>query len=306
MGAMATNYPVFLVSRGLEGVGFTLIALVGATTAGIWFPPHKVGVAMGMISTCIGVGGFLVMAIAPRMTQSMGWQSVWWLTAALSFASLVSVAIFIKMPPWMTAASASLAGAPAPKGPGVGEGFANRNIWLWAVAYLCVFIPAILFMYYMTYLTKAQGFSLEKAGMVSSLGSVGSLIGAPLAGFLIGKLGHLKISLTAGILLYCVLILLAFNVTGIMIPIWMVLVGIVGLGFIPVVCMSAVPGIMLKPQLIGIGMAIAGFGANVAGMIGPPFFGRIVEKAGWNAGAYALIPVALVGIIFVHMTKIAE
>jgi MFS family permease len=158
-------------------------------------------------------------------------------------------------------------------------------------------------MYYMTYFTKVQGFTLAKAGAVSSLGSIGSLRGAPLAGVLIGKIGKLKLSLTIGVVVYCALLALSFNITGILIPIWMAAVGIVGMGFVPVVCRTAVPGIMRDPRLMGLGMAIAGFGANLGGMLGPPLFGALVDKAGWNAAADVLIPVALIGLFFAYITK---
>jgi len=303
LGAMATNYPVFLVSRGLEGIGFAFMALVGPTIAGIWFPPQKVGVVMGLVTTCMGVAGFITMAAAPRIAHNMGgWRSLWWFTAALSFLSLVLVVIFVRMPPWMTAAPA---GGSAPQAPSLGAGLANRNIWLWAAAFFCAFLPYALFMYYVTYLTKVQGYTMEKAGLISSLGSVGTLLGALLAGILIGKIGikHLKLTLAMSIVIYCVLLTLSFNISGIAIPVWMTAMGVIGMGGIPVLCMTAVPGIMRRPELMGIGVAIAGFGANTAGMIGPPVFGAIVDKAGWNAGAYAFIPVALIGIFFASITK---
>jgi MFS family permease len=204
--------------------------------------------------------------------------------------------------------TAAPTGGPAPQGPSLGAGFAKRNIWLWATAYLCLFFPLALFMYYVTYLTKVQGYTMEKAGLLSSLGSVGTLLGAPLAGILIGKFGikHLKLTLAIGVVIYCLLLALSFNISGIAIPIWMIAMGLIGMGAVPVICMTAVPGIMGSPQMMGIGMAVAVFGANIAGMIGPPVFGAIVDKAGWNAGAYALIPVAMMGIFFAYITKISE
>jgi len=133
-------------------------------------------------------------------------------------------------------------------------------------------------------------------------------LGALLAGILIGKIGikHLKLTLVIGIVIFCLLLALSFNISGIAIPIWMIAMGAIGMGAVPVFCMTGVPGIMGSPQLMGIGMAFAGFGANTGIMIGPPVFGAIVDKAGWNAGAYAFIPMALIGIFFASMTKIQK
>ncbi len=106
LGAMATSFPVFLVSRGFDGISFSLLAVVGATCNGVWFPPRKVGIAMGMSATCVGAGGFPATLLAPLLAQHFGWQSVWWVSGVLSFLALLSVAFFVRMPPWMNAAAA--------------------------------------------------------------------------------------------------------------------------------------------------------------------------------------------------------
>ena len=304
LGALSTNYTVFLISRGFEGIGFALIGLVTFTVAGIWFPPHKMGLPMGLANTYMGVSGFVALAGIPWVAHRYGWISVWWLTAALSFISLLSVIAFVRMPPWMSTENLAARGA---KSPSLLEGFANRNIWLWAAAGFCVFFPLVLLNYYMTYLNQVQGYTLQRAGLVSSLSSVGLLFGGPLAGILIGKFGHhLKAAFSVSIVIYCLLLLIAFHITGIVIPIWMVVMGALGSGFLPTVIMTAVPGIMGSPQMTGMGIAIATFGIYASFVISPVFFGAVVERAGWNAGLYALIPVVLMGIVFASMTKIRK
>ncbi len=304
LGALSTNYTVFLVSRGFEGIGLMLISLVAYTVAGIWFPPHKMGLPMGLAATHMGVSGVVAMAGIPWVAHRYGWISVWWLTAALSFISLLSVIAFVRMPPWMSTENMAARGA---KSPSILEGFANRNIWLWAAADFCVFFPGTLFSFYITYLNQVRGYTLQRAGQVTSLSSVGFLFAAPLAGILISKIGHhLKATFSAGVVIYSLLVLMAFHITGIAIPIWMVVMGALGTGFMPTCIMTAVPGIMGSPQMTGMGVAIATFGIYASLMIGPVFFGAVVERAGWNAGIYALIPVTLMGVVFASMTKIRE
>jgi predicted MFS family arabinose efflux permease len=302
---MAPNYTIFLVSRGLEGISFSLCAILGMTTAGIWFPPDKIGMPMGLASTCVGVGGIIANLIAPHMARVGGWQSVWWLTVGLSVVSLISVIAFVRMPPWMKAAAAEKG---APKGPGMGEAFGNRNLWLWAAGFGLMTLPMALIMYYVTYLTKVQGVPLERAGMIASLSSIGLLFGAPFGGFLVGKLGlgNMKRLIAVTALLYAILLALAFNISGPAIPIWMLLTGAIGLGCIPTLFLSTVPSTGVKPELIGIGMAIAMFAMNLFNIVGPPVFGAIVTNAGWNAAAYSLIPVVAISVGLAYMTKLAE
>ena len=304
LGALSTNYTFFLISRGFEGIVLMLISVVAYTVAGIWFPPHRRGLPMGLATTHMGVAGFVALAGIPWVAHRYGWTSVWWLTAALSLISLLSVIAFIRMPPWMSTENMAARGA---KSPSILAGFANRNIWLWTAADFCVYFLVTVINFYVTYLHQVHGYTLQRAGLVSSLSSVGLLLGAPLTGILIGKIGHhIKATFSVGVVIYCLLLLLAFHIAGIAIPIWMVVMGALGTGFLPTVIMTAVPGIMGSPQMTGMGIAIATFGIYASFVISPVFFGAVVERAGWNAGLYALIPVGLMGVVFASMTKIRK
>jgi len=314
LGAMAASYPVFLVSRGFDGISFSLLAVVGATCNGVWFPPRKVGIAMGMSATCVGAGGFPATLLAPLLAQHFGWQSVWWVSGGLSFLALLSVAFFVRMPPWMNAAAAvrtppwmnvaARAEEGARKKAGLGEAFANRNIWLVSAVFLLFYIPnSALGTYYVDYLTKSQGFTNVGAGLLNCFSMVGLLIGAPLGGYLLSKVRSFKLVLTVNGLLLGLLSLVPFHISGILVPIWLLLFGVFGAGIVSTVCLAAVPKVMVKPELVGVGIAIAAFGMNIAGIAGAPYFGAIVDRAGWNAGAYALIPAVLLGFIANWMTK---
>ena len=317
LGAVAANYPVFLLSRGLEGISFSLLAVVGGTAAGIWFPPQKIGMPMGVMCSSMGVSGILAMAIAPRLAQSFGWQSVWWITGILSFLSVLAVAIFVRMPPWMKAGAAvrtppwmnaaAAAGEGARKKAGLGEAFANRNIWLLSATFLFFYLPnSALGTYYVDYLTKFQGFTNVGAGLLNCFSMVGLLIGAPLGGYLLSKVKSFKLVLTVNGLLLGLLSLVPFHISGILVPIWLLLFGVLAAGIVSTVCLAAVPKVLVKPELVGMGMAISGFGMNLSAIVGAPYFGAVVDRAGWNAGAYALIPAVLLGFIANWITKYGE
>jgi predicted MFS family arabinose efflux permease len=242
------------------------------------------------------------MASTSRIQHSFGLQSVWLICAAVAFVLMVAIAIGVRMPPWMTVADLA-----AQKKMGVREGFTNRNMWLLGIAFCCVYLSTMaLTTFYVTYLTKVRGFSLQDAGMLNSIGWLGMMVASILGGYLVDKIGHLQLTLTIGTLVLAILVLLPFHITGIMIPIWVVLMDAIGMGFCKIVCMTAIPGIMVKPQLIGVGMSIYGFSVSVGGMLGPPYFGAMAQHYGWDIATYALVPVLLIGVIAVRMTKFAK
>lgn len=303
---MAPTFAVFLMGRGLQGIGFTFIAMVGMTSAGMWFPPSKVSVAMGLMGTCVGVGGFVGMALTPRLLAALGPNGVWWASAGLSLFAMLLVTAFVRMPPWVLAAAAAGAAANAPK-PDTTEGYRNRNIWFLTAAFACFYLVAgALMTFYITYLTKACGMNLEAAGQTSGLMMIGLLVGSPLAGAVLVKIGHLKTCLVVTAVLLMGFVATGFSVTGAMIPIWCFLFGVIAMGVLQVICMTAIPGIMAKPELISVGFGIYMLGANLSGIIGPPYVGAIVQKTGsWAMGGYAMLPVIALGILFTFLTKFA-
>jgi predicted MFS family arabinose efflux permease len=217
----------------------------------------------------------------------------------------MNAAATVRTPPWMNSAAAARAGAM--KKAGLREGFANRNIWLVSATFLLLYTPYNAFStFYVTYLTKAQGFTMARAGALNSFSMVGLLIGAPLGGYLLSKVRSFKLIAMVNGLLLGLLSLVPFHISGILVPIWMVLFGVFGAGIVSTVCLAAVPKVMVKPELVGVGIAIAAFGMNIAGIAGAPFFGAVVERAGWNAGAYALIPAVLLGLIATWITRYGE
>jgi len=184
------------------------------------------------------------------------------------------------------------------KKPSLSEGFANRNIWLVSTQFLMLYLPYNAFStFYITYLTNARGYTMARAGQLNSFSMVGLLIGAPLGGYLLSKVRSFKLVAMVNGLLLGLLSLVPFHISGILVPIWMLLFGLFGAGIVSTVCLAAVPKVMIKPELVGVGIAIAAFGMNVSGIVGAPYFGAIVDRAGWNAGAYALIPAVLLGFI---------
>jgi MFS family permease len=90
--------------------------------------------------------------------------------------------------------------------------------------------------------------------------------------------------------------LFPFSLTGWLIPASMALAGILA-GCISTAIFSVIPEVMGKAQLAGVGMGVLMLGQNFGQLLGPVFFGRLVESIGWANAGYWMVPVAVVGIL---------
>lgn len=84
--ALATSLPLFILGRGLQGLGFGIVAL-GISVMRDIVPPRHLGTAVGTMSASLGIGGALGLPIAAAIAQHVSWHALFWvcgLTAALA------------------------------------------------------------------------------------------------------------------------------------------------------------------------------------------------------------------------------
>ncbi len=304
VGAMSSTSGLMLTSRVVEGVGMGLIAVVAPASIGMWFPREKQGTPMGLWATWVPVGSVLMFLIAPALATSFGWQSVWWFSAAFSLVAFVLVWLFMKMPPQMAAAKAGEGGPPPEEVPSMGKALANRDIWLLG-ALFGLFNMALIAVstFYPTFLSTERGFSMAAASATASITMIVVIFAAPLAGVLSDKIGSRKALLTWPFLVVAAMFLFPFTVTGAMITLWLILMGVIA-GAIPTATFAAAPEIMKKPALVGMGMAMVALGQNLGMFLGPVVFGAVVESSGWAMAGYVMIPVLLLGFVAGWLIKI--
>jgi nitrate/nitrite transporter NarK len=304
MGIFSSTAGLMFTSRVVEGAGMALIAVVAPASIGMWFPREKQGTPMGLWATWVPVGSVLMFLIAPPLATSFGWKSVWWFSLIFSLVAFVLVWLFMKMPPHMTAAPEGAGGPPPGEAPSMGEALKNRNIWLLAGLF-GLFNMALIAVstFYPTYLSAVQGYSMTSASWTASITMIVVIFAAPLAGILSDKMGSRKTFLTWPFIVVAVMFLFPFTVTGVMIALWLALMGVIA-GAIPTATFAATPEIMKKPALVGMGMAVVAVGQNLGMFIGPMMFGALVESSGWAVAGYAMIPVLLLGFVLGWLIKV--
>ncbi|HEX5144830.1 MAG TPA: MFS transporter [Mycobacterium sp.] len=90
-----------IVGRGLQGFGMPIIPL-GISVLRACVPPEKVGAAMGMMSSSLGVGGALGLPLAAAIAQHFPWHTLFWFAACLGVGCL---ALFVFLLPHIPPAS---------------------------------------------------------------------------------------------------------------------------------------------------------------------------------------------------------
>ncbi|MGV0646128.1 MFS transporter [Mycolicibacterium sp. XJ879] len=91
-----------LIGRALQGFGIPIIPL-GISVLRASVPPHRVGTAMGLMSSSLGVGGALGLPLSAIIADRFDWHALFWFAAALGIASgLLFAALVPRIPPTST------------------------------------------------------------------------------------------------------------------------------------------------------------------------------------------------------------
>lgn len=298
-GGLSGSYPLLLGSRILEGIGMGLIGVAAPATIAMWFPPEKQGTPMGIWATWVPVGSVIIYNLSPALASSFGWQATWWVGAAFALVMMAFSGWLITLPPARD--QAGLRTQPAPDLRGA---LANRNIWLLALAFACMNLTMVsLGTYYPTFLSEVRGYALGQAAFLSSIATFAVLFSAPAAGWLSDRIGSRRLVFSLPFLAVAVLLLFPFRVTDWQIAAVMLLQGLL-VGAIPTATFAAASEVMRKPEWAGLGLAVVLLGQNLGQLIGPILFGKIVERSGWVAAGYLLIPFCLIGFISGWMVKV--
>jgi MFS family permease len=314
LGAIAETAQMLSVGRFVEGVGMGLIMVASPFAISLWYPAQKRALPTGLWASSVGVGNVVTLLVAPTLAISYGWRSVWWAGAGFSALSFLLFAILFRLPkkeemyemPVPAPAAAS-----QEESPSLLKGMANSSFWMISIAFGCYNLVVMAMCSFLpTFLQEVRGYLptfdhgvFMNASLVTAFIMLASIFMGPAGGRLSDRLGKRKMVVLISYILMTLTFVLPFTVTGWMIPAYMLLFGIFG-GPIAPVLLASVPEVAAKPQLIGIGMAVAALGQNIGMYIGPALFIRIQVAQNWATAGYWMIPICLIGIIATSRIKV--
>lgn len=94
LAAVTDSLLPLIIGRALQGFGIPIIPL-GISVLRACVPPERVGSAMGLMSSSLGVGGALGLPLSAVIAQHYDWHVLFWCATALGVAALVMFATLV-------------------------------------------------------------------------------------------------------------------------------------------------------------------------------------------------------------------
>lgn len=270
---------VMLVARALEGIGFTVLAIIGPTLANRQAAPSDLPLVIGATAAWIPIGQMAAVLLAPAALALQGWQSLW---AVGLLGCLLFAAWSARLPREAELQETSAQAAEPSKGRR-----RSLRVLLLTAALFCLWSGQYFaFMTWLPeYLVAEHGLGLGAALAGYSL-PVGLLI---LFNLLTGVMLRAGVSLALLLIGSLALQVAVWWASGFGLEGWSGVAGLVvfgvGAGITPA-CLFAMPS-----RAVGQGRAAAAFGIimtgrNVGVLIGPVLLAQILQLGGaWDLAA---------------------
>jgi MFS family permease len=291
LGGLATDVTTMLLSRLVEGVGVSIIAVTSPALISRWFEPQDRGLPMGIWAAWVPVGSAIMLNAAPALEEALGWQGIWWSGALIAVFALILYGLLADVPRDAREAQPSLPARTLVAG-------SSPSSWLLAMVFgIFAFGQLAYSTWAPSFLTNALSIPIATASSYTSLLFVAGIVANVSAGWLMDHTPHRK-AVPA----------LALAVTGILF--WWgfrlksapaVIVYMLALGFssnvIPSAVFTLAPETVKHPGSIGLAMAAINVFSNVGLLLGPPLLGMVVASGRWRDGSTLLLATTLLGIL---------
>jgi MFS family permease len=299
LGALSQAVGPLLFSRVVEGLGVSLMGVTAPVVIALWFAAERRATAMGVWAAWYPLGAIIMLVIAPWMAGHWQWQSVWWFGCLFAAAGFLLFLVFIRPRSKGEAPRVRLTAAD------VRQVLLSRDLWFLCVFFLLLNLPLIAFATWApTYFHQALRVSLAKASLLSAVPALPSMVAAPFGGWLSDRLRSRKV--------VCLYPVLAITLVWPLVPLlklgqvlpFMLAFGFVT-GLIAPGVFAAAAEIVRNERLGGLAMAVIMLGQNGGMLVGPIFFGWMVEKTGgWTYAFWSLVPICALAAVVMARIRI--
>jgi ACS family hexuronate transporter-like MFS transporter len=277
-----TSYKWLLTFMFVTGFGCGF--LLPSTTQGIiaWFPLRERATAMGFKQTALNVGGIISASTLPAVALALGWRYCFLFLGIVALTIGATALILYKDPPaglsMSSGCESSMSTVP------LAEILKSRDIWLLALCGMCLaWIEMSVIAHLVLYLTETLVFGVVGAGGLLAITEAAGAIARPGGGLLSDRVfdGNRRkvFMLMAGTAaLMCFMVgLFGAALSWTLYPVLFMLgVGGFGFGGVYLTLLSEFGGRRGAGKAVGLGGIVTLAGA----VIGPAFFGYVVDTTG--------------------------
>jgi sugar phosphate permease len=302
---LAPNMFVAGIGRALIGIGVGGIFVPGLKIFADWYKPKEFAGVTGLFLSLGGVGNLSASLPLTYLVLLLGWR--------LSFIGIGAVSLLFGILAWVilrdrpedkgwppmlethpsTSAQETSWTDSLPLGRRLGVIFKNSGFWLITLSYFFFGGPGLTFqgLWSVPYLMDIYGYSRPQAGAILMIMPLGSIIGAPLIGFLsarltMGQKGTLITTLFLSLACWAVFFFAGGKPHGgFIIPLFFFL-GLFGWGALSLY-MTMVKEIF-PASLTGTAMGLMNPAAFLAAALFQPFSGALMDAVGRSGAAYPL------------------
>jgi MFS family permease len=302
LGAVATDYWVFLISRFFEGAGMGIMGVAGATTISPWFPKEKRGLPLAVWGLWVSTAMVICPTLYSYLVESVGlqFQTIWWGKVVFDIFVL-AVFLFVYRDPTTPYDDADVSDV-------FGDNETNYKatdifkskplVGLGLIFIFCNMAFMGVTNFLPVYLTSVVGTSLVTAGLITSWYAVTGATMAPIGGKLSDIFKTRKVFILIGLSAGIVFSAVAFTATQEWIywPLGILggLTGAMEPTLIWATAPETVPG-----KLLPNAMGWLSFTQNIGMVIGTMILGNVILAVGWTVSAFALIiPAYIIGLVF--------
>jgi MFS family permease len=294
-----------MVGRFLLGIGSELFIVASTTVVGRWFKGKEISFAMAL-QLLVARGGSWLADQSPDLFKSLfaGWQPPLLLAAALGLGWLVFAVVY-------AALERSAAGRYAVPRAGATDKLVLKdlvrfNLGYWWVVGLCVAFYASIFPFRTfanLFFIDAHGVTPERAGELKSLLPLFSMIGMPIFGFIVDKVGKRALFMLIGSALLVPPFLLMAH-TRLPLVLSMAMLGL-AFALVPAVLWPAVTYLVPEERL-GSAYALMTFCQQLAwagmawgmGAVKDAAGASAANPAGWQPVMWMLAALSTLGFVF--------
>lgn len=192
--AIATSFWVIEVCRFLTGIGGTFCLLSAVRLATRWFPPQRMALVIGLIVTMAMTGGVVAQTPFTWAVDTIGWRHTLILDGILGLFFISIIAFVVRdYPPGYEIEHEQHLGYLSEMGfvKSLKLALSNFQNWLGGLYTSLLNLPIFLLggLWGSLYLVQVHGLNRIHASFVTTMIFIGTIIGAPVVGWLSDRIG---------------------------------------------------------------------------------------------------------------------